>query len=121
MDGVDGEDGEDWVDGVEGLWPLLTPQLLPPTRSPLQTWGKPNLGALGLSVCGQHASAGALGCVWTLFCGMQGALGVHMDHPLWDAGDFWDVHGPSSVGCRGLWGYTWTILCGMLQVSGPLF
>lgn len=83
-DGVDGEDGEDRVDGVEGLWPLLTPQLLPRTRSPLQTWGKPNIGVLGLSVCGQHASAGALGCVWTLLCGMQGALGIRMDHPLWD-------------------------------------
>ena len=92
-----------WVDRVGWLCPLLTPQLLAPIRSTLQTWGKPSSGASGLSECGQHASAGA--------------LGVYMDHPLWNAGGFggvhrlsfvgcrgfWSAHGPSSMGCGGLW------------------
>ena len=76
VDGVDRVDGVDGADRVDQLCPLLTPQLLAPIRSTLQTWGKPASGASGLSECGQHASAGA--------------LGVCMDHPLWDMG----VSGP---------------------------
>lgn len=46
-----------------------------------------------------------MGCTWAIFCGMQGALGVCMDHPLWASGGFgggmdhplWDTGGFRAV------------------------